>query len=425
MLSRQTIDVVQATAPVVAEHAEAITRRFYSLMFAGNPEVLAYFNPAHQHSGEQQRALAGAICAYAANIDDLSALGLAIELIAQKHCALGIQAEHYPIVGKHLLAAIQDVLGEAAAPEVLAAWEEAYGLLAKTFIDREREIYASQRATPGGWNGYRSFRVQCKLRENDHVASFNLTPVDDGPLPQYRAGQYITVNVERPRLPASLRNYSLSERPGTGYFRISVKRETGPGVDSPAGVVSQVLHDGVQEGDVLQIGPPCGEFTLDPTALAPSRIVLIAGGIGVTPILAMLKELVHRRWNSPVYFVHAVKNSSWRVFEEEIRETTAGLPNFHCHARFDAPLPDDVARGRCDSVGVVDLAFLQQLLPSNDAEFYFCGPQPMLAAVHRALKEWEVPDSRMHYEFFGPKHGLERAPAGRKASARPSASALA
>ena len=175
--------VVKATAPLVAEHAEAITRRFYGLMFAGNPEVLAYFNPAHQHSGGQQRALAGAICAYAANIDDLSVLWLAIELIAQKHCSLGIQAAHYPIVGKHLLGAITEVLGEAATEEVLSAWEEAYGVLAKTFIDREGEIYRLQRSTSGGWNGYRSFRVQCKLRENDHIASLYLTPVDDGPLP--------------------------------------------------------------------------------------------------------------------------------------------------------------------------------------------------------------------------------------------------
>src|SRR5690242_1891857 len=108
MLSEQTIAIVKATAPAVAAHAEEITRRFYKLMFAGNPEVLAYFNPAHQHAGTQQRALAGAICAYAANIDNLGALGPAVELIAQKHCSLGIQAEHYPIVGKHLLVAVKD-----------------------------------------------------------------------------------------------------------------------------------------------------------------------------------------------------------------------------------------------------------------------------------------------------------------------------
>src|SRR5215471_10041065 len=141
MISKKTIQIVKDTAPVVEANAEAITRRFYALMFVGDPVTKAYFNPAHQQAGDQQRALAGAICAYAANIDNLSALGTAVELIAQKHCSLGILPEHYPIVGKHLLIAIKDVLGDVASEEVIEAWGDAYGLLAKIFIDREAEIY--------------------------------------------------------------------------------------------------------------------------------------------------------------------------------------------------------------------------------------------------------------------------------------------
>src|SRR5690606_5910774 len=113
MLSDKSIAIVKATAPVVAANAETITKRFYSLMFAGNPEVKEFFNQAHQAAGAQPRALAGAICAYAANIDNLEALGPAVELIAQKHCSLMIKPEHYPIVGKHLLVAIKEVLGDA------------------------------------------------------------------------------------------------------------------------------------------------------------------------------------------------------------------------------------------------------------------------------------------------------------------------
>src|SRR4051812_45944216 len=109
-------------------------------MFAGDPQVRAFFNAAHQHSGGQQRALAGAICTYAANIDNLGALGPAVELIAQKHCSLNIQPEHYPIVGKHLLVAIKDVLGDAVTDTVLGAWAEAYGFLADVLIGREKAI---------------------------------------------------------------------------------------------------------------------------------------------------------------------------------------------------------------------------------------------------------------------------------------------
>src|SRR5262245_26682778 len=122
MISREAIAIVKATAPLVAIQAEAITRRFYNLMFAGDSVTKAYFNPAHQQAGDQQRALAGAICAYAANIDSLAVLGPVVELIAQKHCSLGILPEHYPIVGKHLLVAIKDVLGDAASDQVIAAW---------------------------------------------------------------------------------------------------------------------------------------------------------------------------------------------------------------------------------------------------------------------------------------------------------------
>jgi nitric oxide dioxygenase len=418
MLSTKTIDIVKATAPVVAEHAETITRRFYTLMFAGNPEVQAYFNPAHQHSGGQQRALAGAICAYAANIDNLGALEAAVELIAQKHCSLGIQAEHYPIVGKHLLAAIKDVLDEAAIDEIVAAWAEAYGFLAEVLIGREAQIYEHQRALPGGWNGHRPFRVDRKCRENDYITSFYLTPQDKGAVPHYIAGQYITVSIDHPQTPTPPRNYSLSDRPGTGYFRISVKRETGPHADAPSGVVSNFLHDAVQEGDVLRIGPPCGEFTLDATALRPRPIVLIAGGIGITPILAMLKELAHHRWIAPVYFFQAVRDSRWHAFDDDVRQAIAELPNFQCHVRFDAPLADDLACGRCDSVGILDLPFLQKQLPDNEAEFFFCGPKPMMAAVCRDLKDWGVSDSRIHFEFFGPKQDLSREAAGPAKPAR-------
>lgn len=408
MLSPQTITIVKATAPVVAEHAEAITRRFYTLMFAGNPKVQAYFNSAHQHSGGQQRALAGAICAYAANIDNLAALGSAVELIAQKHCSLGIQAHHYPVVGKHLLAAIKDVLGAAATDEIIAAWAEAYGVLAEIFVGREQQIYDAQRALPGGWNGYRRFAVQSKRPENGIITSFYLVPEDGGPLPDYIPGQYITVKIDHPQTATSPRNYSLSDRPGTGYFRISVKRETGPSADSPAGVVSNFLHDAIQAGDVLDIGPPCGEFTLTPVDVSGRALVLISGGIGITPLLAMLKTLANRHSTAPVYFIHAARNSRVQAFASEVREAAAARPNIHAHVRFDAPLADDVSRQCCDSAGVVDMDFLRKYLPSNDAEYYFCGPKLFMAALYHGLKDWGVPESQIHFEFFGPKQDIMR-----------------
>ncbi len=406
MLSEKTIRIVKATAPAIAACAEVITTRFYSLMFAANPEVQAYFNPAHQHSGGQQRALAGAICAYAAEIDNVDAIQPAIELIAQKHCSLGIEPEHYPIVGRHLLAAVKDVVGDAATEEVMEAWRDAYGFLANAFIKREAQIYAGQSAAVGGWRGYRRFVVERKHPENELVASFYLRPADGGELAAFLPGQYITVRIDSSSAPTSPRNYSLSDRPGIGHYRISVKRETASGSDGPSGVVSNYLHDSVQEGDVLELGPPCGVFTLNPLEVNDRPLALISGGIGITPLMSMLKSLAHHRVQTPVHFVHAARNSRFHALADEAREIAAEFPNIRLHTRYDAPLEDDLAMRRCDSTGFIDVSLLGKFVSPGDTEFYFCGPKPFMAGLLRGLNELKVDASRIHYEFFGPKQAL-------------------
>ncbi len=406
MLSEHTIQIVKATAPAVASHAEAITRRFYSLMFEGDPEVRIYFNPAHQHSGGQQRALAGAICAYAANIDNLGALGPAVELIAHKHCSLGIQAEHYPIVGKHLLVAIKDVLGDAATEEIIAAWGEAYGFLAEVCIAREAAIYQEQREAVGGWNGYRPLVVERKVPESELITSFYLRPADGGALASFKPGQYITVKIDHPSLPTSPRNYSLSDRPGVGHYRISVKREPRLAANAPAGLVSNYLHDQVQPGDTLHIGPPCGEFTLDPAQANGRPIVLLSGGVGITPVLSMLKSLVHHGVTTPIHFIHGALNSRTHALGGEVRRLAAECPNLHPHFCYSEPLADDLAQQKCHSTGMIDATLLRRLLPNHDAEYYLCGPKPFLTGLYKGLQEWGVDEAQIHFEFFGPRQDL-------------------
>lgn len=407
MLTPQTIQIVKTTAPAVAAHAEEITRRFYKLMFDGDPQVRAFFNQAHQHSGGQQRALAGAICAYAANIDNLGALGPAVELIAQKHCSLGVKPEHYPIVGKHLLVAIKQVLGDAATDDVIAAWGEAYGLLAQVVSGRESAIYAAQASAPGGWTGRRPFVVDRKVRESQIVTSFYLKPLDRGPLATFQPGQYVTVHVDHPTTPTSPRNYSLSDRPGEAHYRISVKREPG----TPPGLISNHLHDHVNEGDVLQLGPPCGEFTLP--ADEPVRpVVLVSGGVGVTPMVSMLKALAHRRVEVPTYFVHGTRNSTTHALAAEVRAIASHHPNVRAHVRYSDPLPQDLPQRRCDAIGIIDVELLKTLLPDHDADFYLCGPKPFMSCIFHGLQDWGVPASQIHFEFFGPKQDLVLAAAG-------------
>ena len=415
MLSANTIEIVKRITPVVAANAEAVTRRFYQLMFEGNPEVKAYFNQAHQHSGGQQRALAGAITAYFANIDNLGVLGPAVNLIAHKHCSLGVQPEHYPIVGKHLLAAIRDVMGEAATAEILAAVGEAYGFLADVCIQREREIYHQQRDVVGGWNGFRRFIVFRKVRESDIVTSFYLRPADGGELPTFEPGQYVTVRIDHPDTPTSPRNYSLSDRPDVGYYRISVKREPRLLAGAPEGLVSNYLHDVVQVGDELELGPPCGEFTIAPQSALEQPIVLLAGGIGVTPLLSMAKALVHRGHRAPLYFLQAARNSRIHALADEVRGLRAGAAPVKTHVIYDDPLDDDLAKGRCDSIGTISRDFLERWTPHEQASFYFCGPKPFMQTVYSGLKDLGVAEDRLRFEFFGPRQEITADAAARAA----------
>lgn len=407
MLSPRTIEIVKEITPAVAANAETITRRFYERMFEGNPEVKAYFNQAHQHSGGQQKALAGAICAYFTHIDDLDALGPAVELIAQKHCSLGIQPEHYPIVGKHLLAAIQDVMGDAATDEIIGAVAEAYQLLADVCIAREAEIYREQQAAPGGWTGFRRFQVEQKVPENDVVTSFYLRPDDDQPLPMFLPGQYITVRIDHPITPTSPRNYSLSDRPGQEHYRISVKRENALADGAPDGLISTYLHDEIEPGDRLEIGPPCGEFTINPIAVGDRPIVLLAGGIGVTPLISMAKALVDSGVDAPIYFLQAARNSAVHAFADEVQSLASARSNVQTKVLYDSPLEEDLLQDRCDHVGTVTTELLREWVPYDEAEFYFCGPKPFMLGVHASLKDLGVDDSRIQFEFFGPKQSIE------------------
>jgi len=159
MLSKQTIDTVKSTTPLLAEKGEAITQFFYQRLFKLHPELKNIFNQVNQKRGEQPRALADAILAYANNLDNIAALVPVVERIAHKHVSLGIKPEQYPIVGQNLLAAIQEVLALPDEHPALLAWAEAYGVLADIFINTEEGIYKENEKSDGGWRGFREYEI--------------------------------------------------------------------------------------------------------------------------------------------------------------------------------------------------------------------------------------------------------------------------
>lgn len=405
MLDEKTIAIVKSTAPVLAEHGETLTKHFYKRMFSHNPEVAPFFNPAHQTAGKQQRALAGAITAYAANIDNLEVLGGAVELIAQKHASLMIKPEHYPIVGENLLASIREVLGGAATDDIINAWAAAYGFLADILIGREKQIYDENAKKPGGWEGFKSFRVSRKEKESSNITSVYLVAADGAPLPAFKPGQYITVRVKTPDGQTTMRNYSLSDKPGQPHFRISVKRELPPEANTPAGYVSNMLHDKVESGDTIEIAPPCGEFFLDVTEKHERPLVLLAAGVGITPIMSILLSALDAFPKREIIFIHAALNERVQAFGKTVDTLAQQHANLKVYHRYS----DAGERTGNASTGFVTAEYIEGLLPARDADYYFCGPQPFMVGIYHDLLKWGIPASQVHFEFFGPRQELEKA----------------
>jgi len=410
MLSDQTRETIKQTIPILRENGEALTRHFYQRMFDQDPEVKAFFNPAHQQAGTQQKALAAAILAYAEHIDDPTALADAIDLIAHKHASLGIQPEHYPIVGKHLLGSIKELLGDAATDQVINAWGEAYNLLADVCIQREAELYREHEAKHG-WTGFRKFRIDRIDPQSDVIRSFYLKPVDGEPLAPFAPGQYITVRFATPYGNTTTRNYSLSAAPDPEHYRISVKREPAPNDQAPVGFVSNVLHHELTEGDELEVGPPSGNFTLDLDQPTDRPLVLLSGGVGITPLLAMLHTAAREQINRPIVFIHGALKSNTHAHRQEVAELAARHGNVQTHVRYSEPADGDLEQGRCDSTGFIDADLIRSMLPQGDGVFYFCGPKPFMTAVQEALDELAVPATDRHHEFFGPAQDLAACPA--------------
>lgn len=275
------------------------------MMFENHPELKNIFNQTNQRIGDQSKALANAVYAAAANIDQLETILPTVMPITEKHRSLNIKPEHYPIVGKHLLLAMRDVLGEEVATDaIINAWEKAYNKIANVFISIEATMYQKMREIVGGWVDFRNFKVTKKVKESNVITSFYLEPVDNDPFPAFKPGQYITVKAEN--IPgethAHLRQYSLSCALNEGVYRISVKRGD-PLNGNPAGIVSTYLHTHIEEGSVLPISAPAGDFFLDDQD--ERALVLMSGGVGLTPMMSMLETVIQTQPEREVIFIHA------------------------------------------------------------------------------------------------------------------------
>ena len=394
MLSTEHRAIVKATVPLLEAGGEALIRHFYAALLDGNPSLRSFFNETHQRSGQQQRALAQGVLMYAQNIDELERLGPLAATIVNKHVALQIMPEHYPIVGACLLSSIREVLGaEIATDPVIEAWAAAYDQLADILIGAESTIYAETAAKPGGWRGARRFAVSDRQRESQEIVSFVLRPVDGGAVVAHEPGQYIGLRLDVDDTEVR-RNYSLSAASDGESLRISVKREIG-------GKASTWLHAHVRIGDELDVFPPAGQFTLK---AGERPVVLISGGVGITPTIPMLDAALAAR--RPVHFIHAARHAGVHAFRDHIDLLASRHSNLRRHYIYENG--DEKAPLQPHATGLIGEAHLQRWLPSDrDVDAYFLGPIAFMRAVKRHLAALGVPSSQVHYEFFGPAEALE------------------
>ena len=390
MLSETSAATVRATLPAVGGAIGEISSAFYGRLFAAHPELHRdLFNRGNQANGTQQRALAGAVAAFAAVLvqdgPDSPQPQALLDRIAHKHASLGVTRDQYAIVHTHLFAAVAEVLGEAATDDVVAAWSEVYHLMADALCTIEDRLY-TEAGCPDG-NTWRECAVVGRYTETADVLTVLARPVDGGPLPQARAGQYVSVQVELPDGARQIRQYSLTST-RTDAVQFAVKKLAGP----PAGEVSGHLHAHLTEGDRLRISAPFGAAVLDES---DRPVLLASAGIGCTPMIGMLGDLVAAGSGRRVVVVHGDRDESTHAFRAELDQLVAKLPDAAAHVWYEHPQEDRPA-GR---TGLVDLGSVD--LPDGLVA-HLCGPAGFLDSVRAQLRTRGVPAADIHDELFTP-----------------------
>ena len=396
MITDEQKTLVKATVPFLRTNGFELTDLFYKRMFLHNPELKHVFNMGNQSNGKQQTALAMAVLAYADHIDNPGILMPVLDGIGQKHVSLGIRPEHYSIVGKHLLAAIAEVVGEGATTELLKAWEVAYFELADLMSGHEASLYKNRVAQKGGWSGWRPFRVHDKIEESSEITSFYLYPADGGDVAEFKPGQYISLKVFLPQLNLyQPRQYSISTAPNGSYYRISVKRETATDVNLN-GMISNHLHDQVMVGDILDVSSPSGNFVLQDTE---RPVVFISGGIGQTPLVAMLESLMNSGITKEATWIHGSRDRKVHAFRSQLNRWAEENRNLSKHIFYN-----DLAENEDSSdhyAGRVDLNYLKHL--KTEAEYYLCGPKLFIEKQYRDLLGRGINKDFIFFEEFGPQ----------------------
>lgn len=331
-------------------------------------------------------------------------------------------------------------MAELLGPEVFTdefrdAWTAGYNQLAAIMSGREEAIYTEQEKKRGGWRGWRSMKIVKKIKESDDATSFYFKPADGGEIPDFRPGQYVSLSIDVPQLEhKQIRQYSLSDAPpaedsavmtsgaqangihaplGRAY-RITVKRESGLNIHEPEaevhpGYISNLLHDTYQEGDVIDMSHPAGEFFLDQDLDDSAPVVLISAGVGLTPLMSMLQTLLKKdnARDRRISWIHVAKNKAIDPFADDIAHITKEHNNVRSKVFHSSPLEKEQLGVDYDLAGRPDLlAFDKEtqkdllLLDDTKARYFICGPNEFMVKSASALKQMGVNAERIKMELF-------------------------
>ena len=271
----------------------------------------------------------------------------------------------------------------------------------KSIMDR-REIEAKQLNL--SWNGFRKFKVTSKEKETSDITSFYLAPHDGKELPEFLPGQFLTFQIPVPTQPHPvIRCYSLSDSPfHPERYRVSIKRVPAPRNEptAPPGLVSNYFHDFLNENDIVDVKAPSGHFHLSMTKKFP--VVLLAGGVGITPLLSMLNAITEMGSQREVWFFLGVRNKKDHVMKEHLEMVARENEYVHLRVFYSAPGETDVLDEDYHVKGRVNVENLKTILPSSNFDYYICAPPPMVKDLRKDLAEWGVPEKNIHFEAFGP-----------------------
>ncbi|UJR30062.1 hypothetical protein I4U23_017607 [Adineta vaga] len=376
-LTEEQKQIVKSTAPVLRENGKEITSIFYKTLFENHPELLNLFNQTNQKIGTQPLALANTVYFAAENIDNLAVLMPQVRHISHKHRALTVQPEHYPIVGKYLLLAVAQFLGDKATDEILNAWSAAYNIISSIFINVEKELYAKFNQDPRD-QGFIPFTIVKKERiANGPIVALAFQRVDGGKMYKHHPGQYLTIRIKKGNYYHN-RHYSLTQPFNGKSYHIAIKQANDHELK---GLVSNEVLNHYRKGDKILATFPAGTFHLVENA---KYHLFIAGGIGITVFSSLIQELYKNGKANTTTLIHCVPTEGHAAFAQQMRSI---LPRNQYHL---------LVQGK---------HLLQDLIRNSikpNTHVYLCGSIPLINKVEDYLAEYELPSSQIHTEAFRP-----------------------